>query len=274
MPNLVSFEWLRFVDGFEVVELHTDDFEIDTSTLDFDIDDLVDFDMDFEGLEVSITSRASPAAAKVVEALLKFELLELQSWSSPEGATDSYLLAHSCVTESYRPLDQFTGLFMEFSETPPTPEGVLGFANKYGLVRRKPPILNKDIPFAVQIRKEFYFDIQRMHDTVSCWRSCEEAGDLNPLVEHWSDYSSQAQLMFIRVPGRPRPSLVLEPQSLIDGMFLQLALAISGNAQLKRCAVCPTWFAYGTATGRRKSAHYCSDRCRKAAHRHAKETRE
>ena len=123
MPNLISLEWVRFVDGFEVVELHTDDFGIDTSTLDIDVDELANFGADFgmieEDLEVSVTSRASPTVVKLVEALTQEELLEFKT---QELRTAKYLLARSHVTEHYRPLDQYTGLFMEFSKIPLTPE--------------------------------------------------------------------------------------------------------------------------------------------------------
>ena len=44
-------------------------------------------------------------------------------------------------------------------------------------------------------------------------------------------------------------------------------LAISGDFQIDKCSWCPNWFCFGVGTGRRKSSLYCSDRCRKAAHR-------
>ncbi len=271
MPNLLSFEWDRFIDGFDVVALNTDDFEIDTSSLPFDVDDLVEQGVDLgtidEDLDVSVSERASPETAQLIRTVQQEELLELQARAP---AVSHYLLARSNTRVRYQPLDENPGLFMEFSETPTTLEGAKTFADKYGLVSQAPMIFTERAPCA-KIFMEFYFYIRVMRELVQVWHSCEQTNDFESIAQDWNHHLSSARVVFKKFPGVPRPRLLLEPESLRDGMFLQLANAISGNSLLRRCICCPTWFAYGTGTGRRKSAHYCSDRCRKAAFNMRKE---
>ena len=66
------------------------------------------------------------------------------------------------------------------------------------------------------------------------------------------------------------PLFAITPRSLKDALWLQFKIAVSNNTQLQQCTECPTWFAYGAGTGRRKSALYCSPKCSKAAYRRRK----
>lgn len=67
--------------------------------------------------------------------------------------------------------------------------------------------------------------------------------------------------------------LAFVPDSLWDGIKLQLWQAVSSGARIKKCQWCGGWFEAG-GTGRRVDAKFCSDDCRKKAHVHAKEVRQ
>ena len=51
-----------------------------------------------------------------------------------EGGPQQVLVPASLRSRSYEPLREYTSLFREFASTDPTPDGVLAFANRYGLL--------------------------------------------------------------------------------------------------------------------------------------------
>ena len=75
------------------------------------------------------------------------------------------------------------------------------------------------------------------------------------------------QLDFRMAPGRDAPVLNLRPGSLLLALWLQLGQAVADETEFRRCNECPTWFAYGNGAGKKRSALYCSDRCRQAGYR-------
>ncbi len=68
-------------------------------------------------------------------------------------------------------------------------------------------------------------------------------------------------------PGTNGLSLTLVPDSLQGFMLLEAASVMTGGALVMKCAHCGAIFVSGSHTGRRKTAHYCSNRCRVAAQR-------
>ena len=131
---------------------------------------------------------------------------------------------------------------------------------------------------------EWWRYIRRMQNAVEVWTEQREAGDIGNLIEVFSDQTelSLAMTTQIRVQAdiclRPvddpmRAALYLKPASLHDAMWGQLMEAMADNAQLRRCAQCPSWIIYGPKTGRRESAKFCTSACRRAAWKEEKESR-
>jgi hypothetical protein len=61
----------------------------------------------------------------------------------------------------------------------------------------------------------------------------------------------------------PGPELVWmqvrnRAQTLLDAIWLQLADALSVNAEIHRCLQCEMWFPAGRGFGRRQDAKFCS----------------
>ena len=81
-------------------------------------------------------------------------------------------------------------------------------------------------------------------------------------------FSSCPQLLWDR--GKLR--LFIRPQSLIAGMWLQLALAIEGDRQYRSCEGCGRWFEVGGGQ-KRSDAETCGPSCRKRRERARKGTR-
>ena len=159
----------------------------------------------------------------------------------------------------YKPLDEYPALFREFADLKCSPASIKAFANKYGL-------LTNDEAGAQ--RSTWYERIKRMRESVALWKKGKKTGDLSEFIEMFNKGPRGiSSIGLVPTVDPERPDLHIVPRDLLAGMWLQFGQAVSANMQLKKCLQCPTWFAYGTGTGRRKSGLYCSDRCRKAAHR-------
>lgn len=57
--------------------------------------------------------------------------------------------------------------------------------------------------------------------------------------------------------------IALQPQTLLHGLRLYLAMSLTDAKSLKGCVHCGTLFAVGQGTGRRQDAMYCSSDCQK-----------
>lgn len=64
-----------------------------------------------------------------------------------------------------------------------------------------------------------------------------------------------------------RGQLVLQPDTLLGFMAMEVALAHEAGATLTSCSHCKRFYLTGPLTGRRSHSRYCSDRCRVAAMR-------
>ena len=163
----------------------------------------------------------------------------------------------------YRPFELGSAIFREFAATPKTHSGIQAFAAKYGRLG--------GISWLHEPVFHWYRQIDDLARAVDTWEECVEEGDLTPLARVFNVYDlGQVTLKFGAARFGERPRLRLEPASLLDAMWIQFGQMADGDAQLKRCDWCPTWFATGSSTGRRSTARFCSDTCRKASNRHEK----
>ena len=179
--------------------------------------------------------------------------------------TIEYFVPIGRRTIRYRPLEEHPALFMEFAQLSqsstglPTSQDVKEFVDKYGLLKSsQKPLRVGDV----------IWDSMRMKDGVYWWRKGEQTGDLTQFIADWNKVRlAPIDIRFDKAWDATFPSLFIKPKDLLAAMWLQIAQAVSKQTDLRKCLHCPTWFTYGPGTGRRKTAFYCSDRCRRAAHR-------
>ena len=182
----------------------------------------------------------------------------LGSDGKPITAFETQIVPVSAEVEQYFPMRDSDALFYTLAETDLTPKGVLSFARKYGLLQGEPHgvwsgYVHSWYEWIIDIRKAIYL-----------WKS----GDYEELLQIWKRYPPvQLNAMLSRPYACASLRLHLVPNSLLSGIWLQLCLAITEDAKLCRCNNCGKWFRYGSGTGRRRTAMYCSNRCRQAAHR-------
>jgi hypothetical protein len=176
------------------------------------------------------------------------------------------LYPNSQDMEEYEPLKNCSGLYKEFENLKDSPEEYLRFANDYGLLRSpRPHQINPSPQSLHENLSDWLNERNRMRRVIEAWEKCNNNESLEAFIERYSGRFGGVSLILRKSFDTTRPSLYLSPTDLRHAIELQFFQAISSNLQVQRCAVCPKWFTFGAGTGRRKSAHYCSDRCRKAA---------
>ncbi len=160
--------------------------------------------------------------------------------------------------EAYRPLE-IDGLYRMLCECPKTPEGALGFVEKFGMPEH--PEVQCYSPHRL------YPFIDGLTIAVGRYDEGDWRGLVRVINSAWNhtglgEGATGVQLSF--ATGMERPEFGLRPRDLIAAIYLQLALDISGGIKLRKCGRCPTWFKYGPGTEHRSTARFCSRTCSNA----------
>jgi len=175
----------------------------------------------------------------------------------------------------YRPLDE-DSLWLRFAEICRTNDGILQFANKYGvldgLIGATGALTLSPTPV------DSFLNLAERLGGIAEQLGSSEREAAADLLNNSDDFLfSGTPLM--RVALLPKKLGGFEykfvPQTLRDALLHQAAEAISGNRRFQRCRneECSSWFRLGpreggkTYTARRE---FCSDRCRVATARRQK----
>lgn len=259
MPNLIWFEWEKCPDGYSVKELKPEYF--------LNPDDLNE------------SPRVKAGAPQWVRCLME-EFNKLSDWQF--DFFGPYILPNSDGTMKFRPLELNDAAFMELGSWDGTEKSALIFTNKFGFYQNSyPDPFDYELVRQFLSLEEFSNCAESMAKRIELWQEAKNSGDFKALIEMFNndepEYLDEEDSTHLQLRFRPSadrqspPSLAITPQDLENALWLQFAQAVTGDVQLQKCRICPTWFTYGVGSGRRKSAQYCTDRCRKAAHRQRKE---
>lgn len=189
------------------------------------------------------------------------------------GDGDEYrcVVAKGGLPVRYRPLDDEPSLFAILAATEPTAEDVMGFAERFGFLRDEPDRSTDPESWRphIEAMRRAVDGIERPDYSIIEANFNAAAGSD---VTHGFGFDqvnfrarSAFNLRVGMVRGRERPALYIEPPNLLSALWLQIAQHVTSDRKFRRCLQCGTGFVFGSGTGRRRSGHYCSDRCRKAA---------
>ena len=168
------------------------------------------------------------------------------------------LVANSNEYETYDPLMEFSGLFMEFAEARRREGQILNFVNRYGL-----PFSNRSAAYVPEIKRE----MQRMSRAIEAWNTGIKGEDLSPFFKAFNQRVRSIITPKLSLSQDHRKaSLQLVPLDLADGLWLQLAVAVEGHENYRRCGACPRYFSVDRGRGRPEKK-YCSSACRLRAKR-------
>jgi hypothetical protein len=187
---------------------------------------------------------------------------------------DGYKLAdNSTIIESnspdfeiYRPLKN-RALFAEFADQKPTPQGMLEFANQYGLMIGKGA---EQISTGGSVTKRFTAakvdELLKHHAEFKSTFAAFEKGNPRPLIEicNWSPNKTALQFQIVRRTD-DELTISMTPPDLRRAMWILFALHACNRTELFRCEHCSKPFIVGTGTGRRSTSKFCSPACTNAA---------
>ncbi len=240
MSGLLKFEWERAAEGYTVVDFEPDDVDLDAGIN--------------EDGELSLKDGASFAMAHLVALIGTDPIAKKKT---------SFLVPRGWATTQSRPLDDHPALFREFADTGQSEEGVNRFADKFGLLTASNPVSKVT---------DWYREIRAMRKAIRTWNDGKQRGDLTRLIKIFDEQvKGRTAVKLGKAWEVDQLALHIVPETLLSAIWLQFAQAVSVNTLLRQCALCSTWFTYGSGTGRRKSAHFCSSRCQKAAWKKRKE---
>jgi hypothetical protein len=159
--------------------------------------------------------------------------------------------------------------FREFADTSTTLEGVTALANRYGSLMGDERIGYVD---------KWFRSIREMRSAVAAWEKAKAVGDFRKPIGLISSRSRNlyrktgidVSIALVENEANGAARLCIRPNDLLDALWTQFALAIDGNQNLRRCAVCRTWFSLEAGEGRSDKL-YCSDACRMRAYRKRKQ---
>jgi hypothetical protein len=150
----------------------------------------------------------------------------------------------------YSPLDERPGLWLRFVEACDSPEGVLTFANGFGLLSEQFEMLDRVITMARYIRQIAAALDKGNRETAAelfnKWAMPRLTADIA-----WNDKGTALEFK-------------LAPLTLGAALWLQCGEAITGGKRFRRCRNCAEYFRVGTG-GHTERREFCSDRCRVAA---------
>jgi hypothetical protein len=175
------------------------------------------------------------------------------TWSrDPDGyrllETSERVVRSGKRLETYKPLELHENLFGEFASIRQTADGVLNFVKKFG------PLTLEGTHSA---EGEEVAAVIEAAQTISRLLLAKERKQIP------SDLlSSRPRAVRLKVhlvdPASHRHPFTLVPETLLDAIWLQLADALSVNAEIHQCLQCEMWFPAGRGFGRRQDAKFCS----------------
>jgi hypothetical protein len=169
--------------------------------------------------------------------------------------------------------------FLEFARIPITPEGVKAFADIYG-----PLLSRKTAQYCIDDFFGHYLpvwgsEIRKMRKALELWDEAKTTDDFSKLIrllERRSEFRythdrevGTGMSVLLREQPLGIARLCIRPTHLRDALWIQLALAIDGNLNLRACIECRSWFTLEAGRGR-SDKEYCSNACRMRAYRKRK----
>jgi hypothetical protein len=166
--------------------------------------------------------------------------------------------------------------FLEFAQTPDTPDAIKSFADRYGAL--EPDVgtgegwwqTGRDID-------TWSAYIRAMKKTIELWNKSSTTGDFTKLIRTvqkdlgLGNFGPGVAVQLLLKEDRLSASarLCIRPESLAQALYSQLILAIDGKLNLRACVECREWFTLEAGRGR-SDKEYCSDACRMRAYRKRK----
>ena len=166
---------------------------------------------------------------------------------------------------------EHAGLFREFAALDQTPESVVSFAGRYGL-------LWQEYGSFELFEDQWLISIAMVQALVSEYDQAIAANDPEEKKQSferiWELFNTDRIPIRFKLRMHPHRTLAIPnkcwtepvPENLMSAIWLQIADQVSQGTQFKRCENCPSWFPVGPGTRTKPTKRFCSTRCRVAWH--------
>jgi hypothetical protein len=156
------------------------------------------------------------------------------------------------AAETYKPLDGRENPLGQFASLE-NPEGVLDFIRKFG------PLTPEGMDDSKGENVESVLQQARLVSKL-----LRAAGHKHSPLDLPEKPTAIGLTIRIGESGPEEPFVKLEPRTLLDAIWLQLAHVLTGDGEIRHCLHCGVGFAAGGQSGRRQDAKFCSDEHRVA----------
>jgi hypothetical protein len=175
-------------------------------------------------------------------------------------------------TEEIDPIATSPSLYLEFSNTDCSSDGVLKFATQYGLLKMNEGPETLDM---------WCYHIRMMHHAILMWHHVQHkkpASITEIFRAHSPIYEGGLKYSLEPVPSSSSNKegslqLFLEPTSLLAAMWFQFAGAIDRATSFGPCEECSAWIDQAVDSNR-PDKRYCSLACKQRAYRKRKARKE
>lgn len=156
----------------------------------------------------------------------------------------------------YRPLEKVPGLHKIFAHTARSPEGLFNFVTRFGplTAEGRDPNLGRGGGDSVAVcisHAETMHAFLEMDDV-------EKKSYISSFGKFGPDWFSVAASLSVS-PETGLFQILLRPKNLLAALWFELAQLLSGDATIRQCLHCGSWFEVGPGTGRRLDAKFCKD---------------
>lgn len=159
----------------------------------------------------------------------------------------------------FDPLAKEPSLYVEFANTPCTPEGLRVFANEFGLLGEA------DQPELVEL---WFHEIRYMRRVLEKQEK-SPTGNFSVFEKALSRVSKRLDWSMWPRPSSDKTArfeVYLQPPSLLSAMWFQFALAVEDITGFKRCQQCKSFIEVAPGSNR-PDIIFCSNPCRMRAYR-------
>jgi len=178
----------------------------------------------FQLIEAAFVKDGDPRLRPVVGQPRHFQLVDSRGHATQPAKNELFWILTNdlpiggrYIATRYWPFSEFSALFREFANTTPTPEGILAFANKYGLLGLPPRLVfAPDGPpktFArvnCELLEDWVRQIQAMRDATTLWDKIrtDQKADLAKVLCWQESHEEKPAGWYYRaqlIPGVPDP---------------------------------------------------------------------
>src|SRR5215472_6002697 len=212
-------------------------------------------DIDFEWQRDSAGYDLLPAAAgkpRKPEPRPLFGPISIFPPADKDPDTPARVIRRGGSLVTYRPFEDFGTLCMTFASIAKSEEGVVDFISNFGPLTKSghDQQHGQPVPEVLECASVMWRLLKRSEKAPRA---------LFELMGVSGRPLTNVEVRLVGDPGVNSLRLRLRPRSLLDALWLQLGLKLSGGGAIRECELCGGWFEAGPGTGRRLDAKFCSD---------------